>query len=159
MNNKTVILSLLLVVFGYRNQPNTQSARTDRTLSREKTLKKAEAWVRKADNLEEDVGLQIDYDDGNKEWRVLLKELGRDDPHAAKFFDKMLRGRDYQSVLVGRTALTLDGTYCVLIDRKTGEVTTFIGGSMTCRVRRGGHASSGSKPRDACVVDNYGAGE
>ncbi len=128
MDAKRLVLALLLVVLGCRSHPSSEFAGNGKMPSREQIVKKAEAWVRETDNLKEEDELHINFDDGNKMWRDLFKDLEQDDPDAARVFHKKLDRRDYQSVLVGRGPHTLGGTYCLLIDRKTGEVITTMMG-------------------------------
>jgi len=128
MNTKGLVLPLLLVVAGCGNHPNSDLAGTDAMLSREQILRIAEDWVRKTDHVKEGDRLVVIYDNGNEKWLSFLKESEQDEPEAARFFRKMLDGRDYQAVFTGYESLTLGGTYCVLIDRKTGEVITSAAG-------------------------------
>jgi hypothetical protein len=67
--------------------------------------------------------ITVYYDVNNIEWESYLTELQKEDKKAYKWTKKRLKNRYYQAVhLRPEPGKVLDGSFWVLIDKKTGEV-------------------------------------
>jgi len=116
------VMSVLLIALGC----NKKSLENDNDmLTREQIINRANELIISLE-YSLDAMKEVYYDVNNKEWKVVLAELSKEDPDFARQYKIELKNRSYQAVQY-RPDITksASGALWVFVDGKTGEIITY----------------------------------